>query len=275
METKRKVKIVDFAFAHDVFTSPYQQSKFMVWERNIFDFSNDEPIFFANHSLTLANGKHNMNIGLILEPPVIEPNTYELAPKLLSNFNRILTYEKNLLESNSKFHFFPHGGCWIKPEDRRIYPKTKLVSIVSSEKNHAPGHRLRHRLISKWKNGMEIFGRGYNPIPYKLPALQDFMFSFVIENCKIDYYFTEKLIDCLVTGTIPIYFGCPSINKFFNPEGFIFLESEEDLPHIIPQITAETYEKKLRAVEENFQKALEYILIEDWIFQNTDIFNLK
>ena len=88
----------------------------------------------------------------------------------------------------------------------------------------------------------------------------------------MDYYFTEKLIDCLVTGTIPIYFGCPSIHKFFNIDGFIILDSENDLDAISKQITPENYHLKLKAVQENFEKALQYILIEDWLFTNTDIF---
>lgn len=272
MGLKRKVKIVDSAFAHDIFTSPHQTSNFMIWDRDLSDFSPSEPIFFTNGSLALAGDKHPLNVGLLLEPPAIEPQNYILAKNLLSRFNRVLTYEKNLLESDPKFQFFPHGGCWIKPLDRKIYPKSKLVSILASEKNFAPGHQLRHKVVAAYKKEMEIFGRGYNPIPYKLPALQDFMFSFVIENCKMDYYFTEKLIDCLVTGTIPIYFGCPSIHKFFNIDGFIILDSENDLDAISKQITPENYHLKLKAVQENFEKALQYILIEDWLFTNTDIF---
>jgi len=275
MDMRKKVKIVDSAFAHDIFTSPNQNSEFMLWDRDISNFTPEEPIFFTNSSLIFADGNHKMNIGLLLEPPSIEPQNYKLAPNLLDRFDRILTYEKNLLEINEKFKFFPHGGCWIKPEDRKIYPKNKLISILASEKNFSSGHQLRHKVISEWVGELEVFGRGYKSIPYKLPALQDFMFSFVIENCKIDYYFTEKLIDCLVTGTIPIYFGCPSIDKFFNTDGFIIFDSIEDLPNILNQITPENYKNKLRAVKENFEKSLQYILIEDWLFQNTDIFNKK
>ena len=45
----------------------------------------------------------------------------------------------------------------------------------------------------------------------KIDGLRDYRYHFCIENIKRDYWFTEKLIDCFVTGTIPIYWGCPSI----------------------------------------------------------------
>lgn len=76
----------------------------------------------------------------------------------------------------------------------------------------------------------------------------------------------------MITGTIPIYYGCPSIHKFFNPEGFIIFDSEKDLPNIKAELNPENYQKKLPYIQENFEKALEYILIEDWIYKNTNIF---
>jgi hypothetical protein len=47
------------------------------------------------------------------------------------------------------------------------------------------------------------------------------MFSFAIENCRQPYYMTEKLIDCFITGTVPIYWGADYAIDFFNPDGMI------------------------------------------------------
>ena len=65
----------------------------------------------------------------------------------------------------------------------------------------------------------------------------DYRFSIVIENCKRDYWFTEKLIDCLRTGTIPIYWGCPSIGDFFDIRGFILFDDINDLENILNNLT--------------------------------------
>ena len=90
-----------------------------------------------------------------------------------------------------------------------------------SNKISTVGHKLRFSVVDSLKqNDIEfsVYGRTVNNIDYKLTALKDYAFSIVIENSKIDYYFTEKLIDCFSTGTIPIYYGCPSIGNFFDME---------------------------------------------------------
>ena len=84
------------------------------------------------------------------------------------------------------------------------------------------------------------------------------MFSIVIENCKEDYYFTEKLIDCFLTGTVPIYYGCPSIAKFFNEKGILSFSNPKECFDIITTLTKEKYDEMLPFIKENFEKAQGY-----------------
>ena len=88
------------------------------------------------------------------------------------------------------------------------------------------------------------------------------MFHIVVENVKKDFWFTEKLIDCLVTGCVPIYHGCPSIHEFFNSEGFITFDSLHELKLSIDKLNLNLYNSKKDAIEENFIKAKEYLLAE-------------
>ena len=113
---------------------------------------------------------------------------------------------------------------------------------------------------------MDVYGRGYNPIEYKLLGLKDYMFSITIENTQKDYYFTEKLIDCFMTGTVPVYYGCPSISKFFNEKGMIIFNNVVELQS--KKIDKETYESMLPYIHENFEKAKEYLIAEDYIWNN-------
>ena len=46
---------------------------------------------------------------------------------------------------------------------------------------------------------------------------------------KLKFYFTEKLLDCFATGTIPVYLGAPDIGKVFNIDGIITLSDEFDI----------------------------------------------
>ena len=84
------------------------------------------------------------------------------------------------------------------------------------------------------------------------------MFSIVIENSKEDYYFTEKLTDCLLSGTIPIYWGCPSIGDFFNIKGMIIFDTLDELKEILNNLTIEKYKSMELYIKENFEKAKEY-----------------
>ena len=54
------------------------------------------------------------------------------------------------------------------------------------------------------------------PLDNKKDGLLDYLFSVAIENCVESDYFTEKITDCILTGTTPIYYGCPEIDRFFD-----------------------------------------------------------
>ena len=54
--------------------------------------------------------------------------------------------------------------------------------------------------------------------------LKDYRFSFAMENDCYESYFTEKLHDCLLTGTMPIYLGAPNIGDFYNLDGIVIMD---------------------------------------------------
>lgn len=268
----RQTKIIDTNFAHASYTTDFQTSKYIVWDRNLS--GNDDVVFMTDNSMMHVDKVNGRKIGLLMEPTAINPHSYNWIRNNFSKFDTVLTYDKELLNLDKKFQFYPHGGCWIKPEDQVISDKSKLISIVASNKTQTEGHRLRHHVINFLKNEIEldVFGRGYNPIQYKYDTLKDYAFSIVIENSRVDYYFTEKLIDSLITGTVPVYWGCPSIGDFFNTDGFIIFESIEDLNDKLKSISFETYSKMADAIKDNQERAKKYIIAEDWIYENTNIF---
>jgi hypothetical protein len=87
------------------------------------------------------------------------------------------------------------------------------------------------------------------------------MFSVAIENGQYETYFTEKLLDCFATGTIPVYLGAPDIGKVFNSDGIIALSDEFD-------VSEELYYSKMNAIKENLEKAKEMEILEDFIYLN-------
>lgn len=97
--------------------------------------------------------------------------------------------------------------------------KTKLISVISSNKAFSRGHVDRLRFIRKlherYGDRIDIYGRGYNGFADKWDVLAPYKYHIVIENSTGDYYFTEKLFDCYLAGTYPIYHGCRSIGDYY------------------------------------------------------------
>lgn len=106
---------------------------------------------------------------------------------------------------------------------------------------------------------LDLFGNGYNPIENKITALQDYRFSIIIENEKIDNWFTEKIIDCLMTGTIPVYWGCPNIGDYFDTRGFVIINSIDELISKKNIFKETTYSEMLPYIKINFELAKKYI----------------
>ena len=261
----KKIKIYDNNFSHAKYMTDFQECNFFEWTRG--DDQSEEIVFVSDNFLTEADNIHGKKYAILIEPPSISPDIYKQIKNVSKKFEKVLTYDKSLIDTGENYTFYPHGGCWIAPEDQKIYKKTKNISIISSDKDVTEGHKLRHEIISKAKN-IDVYGRIYNPVKYKKEALQDYRFSIVIENCKKDHYFTEKLIDCFVTGTIPIYWGCPSIGKFFDTDGMIIVENYEEILNFLGHAGKKLYNSKIKGLKNNFKTAKEYIIAEDWIYKN-------
>jgi hypothetical protein len=55
----------------------------------------------------------------------------------------------------------------------------------------------------------------------KIDAIRSYRYALCIENMAMPGYVTEKIIDCLVAGVVPIYVGAPDIEAFVPPTAFV------------------------------------------------------
>jgi hypothetical protein len=76
---------------------------------------------------------------------------------------------------------------------------------------------------------------------------------------------TEKLLDCFLTGTIPVYMGTRHTENYFDSEGIIYFEGDENLPDILNSLSKELYESKIESVNKNFDLAKQYMFPEQII----------
>nr|UZT28774.1 hypothetical protein [Nucleocytoviricota sp.]UZT29050.1 hypothetical protein [Nucleocytoviricota sp.] len=223
------------------------------------------------------NAKYN--ICLLIESPEIKNDAYEFISKNNNNFDLVLTFDKKLLDRGENFKLNLYGTCWLHESYIKIWKKTKICSFITSSKKITSGHHFRYIIsnyITSNNLNIDIYGDKYKQLPYfttkafdyehsgrhisnqKIIGIKEYMFSIVIENCKRDYYFTEKLIDCFLTGTVPIYYGCPSIKNFFNIKGMIIIDNLNDLKSIINSINEKLYHSMKEYIEENFNTSAKY-----------------
>jgi len=104
--------------------------------------------------------------------------------------------------------------------------KNKLFSGVISGHNALEGHYFRLKVLEeiKQKFEMDLFGKRHNFIPDKWDALYPYQFSLAMENSSQPDYWTEKIMDCYLACTMPVYYGCSNIDKYFPKDSFIQLD---------------------------------------------------
>jgi hypothetical protein len=264
-----KIFLQDSCFAHCEYSNnpmpPIQFSDDIIWDRSN-EYTDNDIVIYTDNSMYSSRNNNQKDIAWLIEPKELQENNYNYIVNNYSKFYKIFTHDYELLNLPNAI-LIPYGGCWIKKDDFFIYDKIKNTSIICSNKNFLSGHRLRHECINKFKDKIDIYGNGYNAIESKLEALKDYRFQIVIENSKKDFWFTEKLIDCFVTGTIPIYYGCDSIGDFFDKNGIISFASLEELNNILENLTTELYKSKLDSIKNNFKISKKYILSENTIFE--------
>lgn len=201
-----------------------------------------------------------------MEPEGIIPNSDEVINNQ-DRFDLILTFKDKILKncSNSKKFLmtsttFTESNTNFKLIDFQMNKKNEISFLVSS-KSQTYGHLLRHivlDLLMKNKFNKEfIYNIILSPpyIPTKEPIFKNAKYSIIIENGKYENYITEKLIDCLITKTIPIYYGAPNVGEFFNEKGILQFDNPDEFIDIIKNIDINHYDNSIEYINENYELA--------------------
>ena len=217
----------------------------------------------------------------LLESREIIPDQYKFIEDnydfVASRVDGIFTADQRLTHEvgpDGKFLYcLSNAAPWVM--DRDIYTKSKLVSMIASNKGYTEGHRRRLKVVQAYvdKFGQEdLYGWGLThelPLKEKSRGLADYMFSFACENANYPTYFTEKLTDCFACGTIPVYYGTAGVVQYFDADGIIFLDQNspwENIPW--DKLTPEYYESKKDVIKENFEIAKSMRVAEDYMYGN-------
>ena len=258
-----KIGLIGGGFQHAYSSTLWKKPKYFIWEKN----SIEDITCFVDDSI-ISKGLDiikNKKIAWIVESSAIIPqviNYIKLNHKQISDqYEFLITHDKSISCLEDNFYYLPPSGYWV--ENPECYPKTRLCSMITSDKNFCTGHSFRLESANKLKDKLDLFGRGIRTFEKKEDALADYMFSVTMENASYEGYWSEKILDAFITGTIPIYHGSPDIGNFFNLNGIIILNDNFN----IKDINKDLYYSKMEYIKDNFERALKYFTIEDLIVE--------
>lgn len=93
-------------------------------------------------------------------------------------------------------------------------------------------------------------------------------FTIAIENVRQDHYFSEKLIDCFIGLTVPIYIGCPNVEYYFDKRGMFIAENPNDVIRIANTLTPDTYARMMPYVLKNKKLAQKYLKLQETFIED-------
>jgi len=273
---KQKINMIGGGFQHDVCSSALNKNKYVEWVKG---YPSSEISIHIDQAVLQPVDKTKINYGWLCESSAIIPNVIETVTNNIDSFKQrykyIFTQDVRVVDKDPDFFKFtiPCAVPWI--QNKKIYEKSKLVSMIASNKRLCSGHLYRQEIISKLQDKLDHYGRGFSgkelpwmveaesgPESGKILALKDYMFSVAMENANYDYAFCEKVTDCFATGTIPIFWGGNKIVEFFDKDGIIFLEDFDDVDSLTPEL----YFSKIESVKRNLELLKELNTSEDYFY---------
>jgi hypothetical protein len=161
---------------------------------------------------------------------------------------------------------------------QELAPKTKgnRVSAVISGKRMSPGHydRIYFTLFAQNFIKFDVYGN-YNSEKIRWNnflgapqtkdlALLPYKYSFACENNYLDFYVTEKLVDCILAETLCFYDGAPNVDKLINKNAFIKIDVKnptKSLRIMKLAIKHGEYEKRLPFIKQEKNKIIKELSV--------------
>jgi len=209
----------------------------------------------------------NNILHLCLEPPNEISKYRQYANKKTKLIYNQLDIKKNNILS--------HGALpWHVNKDYDFLSELKAESLekentivwITSNQRTSKGHNTRMDFLENIQNlpFVNLYGRGIKPIDDKWDVLDKSKYAIAYENFQSHYYWTEKIIDCFLSFTMPLYFGCNAIENFFPKNSFIQIDpNDKHIDLFLKEIVTSTkWEDNLEAISE----ARELILNEYQLF---------
>jgi hypothetical protein len=240
------------------------------WEKAFADLKEVKASLFNEYRPSLEELAINpINILVIGSEPNEYFGNHDYAVQNWDQFSVILTWSTKILNQVPNAVHITYGESWWQdsPYQYEECEKDFKVSFLRGSLLKLPGHFIRHEVFAR-QNEFKIPTQFWDKLGErgdfdkwrqdKIDSFRPYQYSLCIENSSRDNYFSEKITDCILNKTIPIYFGCSNIEKYYNPDGIIQVRNADEIIRVCNELTPELYQTKSAAVEENFNTALYY-----------------
>ena len=128
----------------------------------------------------------------------------------------------------------------IRKEVLKLPVRSKFCAAVISNNETYSYFRLKFiKELNKYKQidmGGNVLNNIGGQVKNKIEFLSSYKFSISMENSNGDGYISEKILESLISGTIPIYYGDYMIDEYINPKAYILIKGERDIKKKIKYI---------------------------------------
>ena len=232
-----------------------------------YGVSNKTVNLYFDNKVLLVEDDVSDPVAVMVEPRSIFPNEYQWLEENYTKFKYIFTFDSKLLE-------LPNALLLIYGQISAEYPempKTKNISMVASDKDFCEGHRNRQKVAQTLKGKIDTFGKfDGGEFCDDSEYLDGYRFNVAMENYSDGCYFTEKICNCFASRIVPIYWGCPNIGNYFDMDGIIYCQTPEEVIQRVNEILVnpqEEYNKRLKAIEENYNRVEKYRSYSQWFLE--------
>ena len=208
---------------------------------------------------------------LLLQEPVRK--WWKWARENQDKYDYLFTYFKDLLDIDKAVYFYC-PTAFVRPYKKTF--KRDEVSYVMSGRLNNKGHYLRYELHKRWNEitypkrlfySSRVTFKGekhkdaehlkYDGNFQKEPVL--YSYYHIAIDTEDEFFNSEKLIDCFLMKSIPIYWGPKHYEGEFAKEGVLHAENVDEIITICNTLKDyDLYRELEEAMEFNYHKALRY-----------------
>lgn len=169
---------------------------------------------------------------LTFEPPTVRPENFDEARH--GQFAKVFTWDDVLVAKGGRYVKINYAQRF--PSSIPTGPRPHLCTLIASNKQSSHPLSLygeRRDTIRAFEDAeveaFHLYGPGWEGhsswrgvVEDKRKTLEAYDFAICYENARgLPGYVTEKIFDCFIAGTIPVYWGAPNLWKYVDPACFI------------------------------------------------------